>query len=1168
MPDDAVLVLTPVTGGFYFGDVVAGMHREAVRAGLRLVVQQTYDAGTRATAPGDAPTTATPLAWDQVAGAVTVSTAVDRGVVERLRRHGLPVVSASEDVVLPRVPPGGDLASAGLASASPDNAAGTRAAVRHLAEHGHTRIGFVGNLGQADMRERYAGYHEAMLELGLAPDPAHFLATADHGEASGEHAAAGLALLDEPPTAVVCATDRNALGVVAGLARVGLRVPQDVAVVGFDGIEAAAYCVPALTTVDQPFHATGAYAMRLLRALREGRDPDGEPRHPVALVRRSSCGCPGEAVAVREDVVRHDGADDPVGVLRHGLAAALEHADGPAGPEQAVEDALREVAAVVEEALRTGTTPAPARMAAALRSVTDARLLPGGTDRAVGALTAHLTLLAEADEAARAEAAPTEPARTEAAPDEAARQVLRAMLRRMPAVLSHVHAGQYLRRAHGAEAALVEQHDVGVALLGHGAGDPRWLTWMSRTGVRAGVLALWRGDRLVVEGVYDPHRTLRVVAGDASTAACFPSSDVLAAARPEQGEAVYVVPVRARGRDWGVLAVVGSVDDNLRRESYNQWAALLCASFEQEDLARSLRSSEERYALLASAMNEGLWDWDLEGGDINLSARCVALLGLEHVPEPERGAQWARGVHPDDLDGLLADLRRTARTGTTLQEREFRYRGPSDVTWRWLLSRAMPLGAHPAGTGSPRLLGSLSDHTHRKGLEEELRRHASVDPITGLANRRAFLERLTTSVRRATAGTPFAVLFLDLDRFKVINDSLGHQTGDRLLRAVSDRLREAVRPADTAARFGGDEFAVLLDGLPPEHVPAVVQRIREALSRPVEVTGHSLWVTASVGIALSSAGYESAEDVLRDADTAMYDAKVRERGSVSYFDSSMHDAALQHLWLQDQVQRALERQEFEVHYQPIVALAGDDLTRFEALVRWRHPERGLVPPAEFLPLMEETGLVVALGRWLVDRVARDVAGWRRAHAGPVTVSVNLSDREFWDADLVPTTLATLTRHGLGPEHLALEITERVIARSPELADRMVRRFRDAGLSLHIDDFGTGHSSLQTLQRYPVDALKIDRSFVAELADDARSQELVRAVVAMGRALDLDVVAEGVETVEQLRALRAIGCASAQGYLFSRAVPADEARRLLGRPVPALVAEDARRTPPTPDEPVA
>ncbi|WP_449385829.1 putative bifunctional diguanylate cyclase/phosphodiesterase [Cellulomonas soli] len=584
--------------------------------------------------------------------------------------------------------------------------------------------------------------------------------------------------------------------------------------------------------------------------------------------------------------------------------------------------------------------------------------------------------------------------------------------------------------------------------------------------------------------------------------------------RSHAGEVAYVVPVGSPGREWGLLALVGGIDVDSSRETYAHWAALLASAFDQHDLVRAVRQSEERHSLLASAVNEGLWEMDTATNEVIASERALALLGLEHTPAVARTQTWRRGIPPEDLDHLLDTLRRLAAGDLPLAEIEYRYRGPLDADQRWMLARAMPATIGADGRAA-RIFGSMSDISRRKQLEEELRRHAMYDSATGLPNRRTFLDRLRRSVTRAQdEAVPYAVVFLDLDRFKVVNDSLGHQTGDRLLRAVSERLATALRPSDLAARFGGDEFAVLLDGIGPDDVPTVTRRLIEALSRPFDVDGHALWVTASLGVASSAVGYTDPEDVLRDADTAMYHAKTHEPGSAAFFDAEMHQDAVQHLRLQAEVQLALEREEFEVYYQPIVELDDSPVTRFEALVRWNHPTRGLVLPGTFLPLMEETGLVVRLGQMVVDHTCRDLAQWRATYAGPVTVSVNLSDREFWHTGLAQHVNDCLDRHGVPAECLTLEITEGVIARRPGLADQLLRKFHDAGLQLHIDDFGTGHSSLQTLHRYPVDALKIDRSFVHGLADEQQSRELVRAIVAMGRALGLTVIAEGVETRAQ------------------------------------------------------
>ena len=425
-----------------------------------------------------------------------------------------------------------------------------------------------------------------------------------------------------------------------------------------------------------------------------------------------------------------------------------------------------------------------------------------------------------------------------------------------------------------------------------------------------------------------------------------------------------------------------------------------------------------------------------------------------------------------------------------------------------------------------------------------MRENALYDALTGLPNRRLFLDRLERAVALwKRSATPFAVIFLDLDGFKLINDSLGHQMGDRVLNAVGARIERELRAVDTGARFGGDEFAILLHDTNLNDVLMVAHRVQAGLAEVMDLDGHELSIRASLGVATSAIEYSCAEDVLRDADIAMYRAKETERGTVAFFDAAMHAHAVHQQSLHTELRRALDEYQFEVYYQPIVNLASGRTDRFEALVRWRHPARGLLLPDEFLPVMQEAGLIVQLGHWILDEVCRQLAAW-----GPdvVNVAVNVSDREFWHKDLLAWVLQSLKRHDLTADRLTLEITEGVIMRRPEVALRLMREMHAAGLRLHIDDFGTGYSSLETLQRFPVDAFKIDRSFIRGLTTGDRSDELVRFIVAMGKALGLAVVAEGIETNEQLTFLKEIGCVTGQGFLFMPAVTSDRAPDLLGR----------------------
>jgi diguanylate cyclase (GGDEF)-like protein len=435
--------------------------------------------------------------------------------------------------------------------------------------------------------------------------------------------------------------------------------------------------------------------------------------------------------------------------------------------------------------------------------------------------------------------------------------------------------------------------------------------------------------------------------------------------------------------------------------------------------------------------------------------------------------------------------------------------------------------------------------------EERLRHAALYDQLTGLPNRTLFLDRLAEAMRRAARRPDyrFAVLLLDLDGFKVVNDSLGHLAGDRLLQRVAERIHHNVRDTDVAARFGGDEFAVLLDDIGGLDRPnTVAKRIHASLDEPFRLGDDEVVVSSSIGIALSDAGYQNAEDLVRDADTAMYSSKARGKGAHVVFNATMHAKAVDRLRTEAELRRALEQGEFEVHYQPIVRLATGEIVGFEALLRWRHPARGVIPPGEFLGIAEESGLIVPIGRWILRESCRQLYDWIRSGVVPegTQISVNVSNRQFWHGRLIEDVVDCLVATNLEPPCLVVEITESVIMHDVKLAREMLAELRGLRVELHIDDFGTGYSSLGALHQLSIDALKIDRSFVTPLGTDPRSGELARTIVLMGANLGLAVIAEGIETAQQRDYLRDAGCPYGQGYWFSRPVPAAE--------VPALVRE--------------
>jgi len=427
----------------------------------------------------------------------------------------------------------------------------------------------------------------------------------------------------------------------------------------------------------------------------------------------------------------------------------------------------------------------------------------------------------------------------------------------------------------------------------------------------------------------------------------------------------------------------------------------------------------------------------------------------------------------------------------------------------------------------------------RKKAEEQHLYDAFHDALTGLPNRALFMDRLqhviTVSHRRP--GAPYyAVLFLDMDRFKTINDSLGHTIGDLLLIAVGRKMADCIRPGDTVARFGGDEFAILLESISElARAVDVAERVQKKLAAPLDIKGHEVFTSVSIGIALATERYERPEQVLRDADIAMYEAKARGASSYEIFDAEMHANVLDRLQLEADLRGAVDHKEFTLYYQPIMDLSTQRLIGFEALVRWVHPKRGLIYPLEFIPLAEETGLIYPIGEWILREACRELKVLQARYPAqpPLTMSINISSKQFTQQDLVGKLSGFLTETGVDPHTLALEITESMIMENVDAAVKTMNQLRDMGIHLHIDDFGTGHSSLSYLHRFPVDALKIDRSFINRLSADGPNREIITSIVSLANSLHCDVIAEGVEMEHQLSKVRELHCGYGQGFLFAR-----------------------------------
>ena len=717
-----VLVLTPILGGFYFGELLASLTRAISSAGARLVIVKTLHQAPSddSQAPGNF---AIPVAWSQVDGVVSIHSAVEAPFLLKLRESGRPVVLL-----------GGMTAGIDAPGVMPDNRTGTIAAVEHLIGHGHTRIGFVGNLSHGDIRDRFNAYQEALVAHGLECDPAAVFNASDNMDAGGTVAALDFLMSDSRPTAVMVGTDRNALGLMAVLKEAGMVLPDDLAIVAFDNIESSSFAVPSLTSTSQRFDDLGSLAGHLILSAIEGVHVPHEVFTPkaVTLKVRNSCGC-----ADGETISAHP-------VPERSSEIARRHSDGVIAED--LLDALSAADTVLNGATRdagVATIAAVDRLLAPDHSITDADVR--GLVLSLGRLTSrpdalHLVIddvLDHIEHAAPAGAGA-------------------ASVARLTVELWKVKAGEYLRHLQDKELAFIEQYVVDAGMLDSHRTKPHSLEWLAGTHVKAGALALWApaSARNAVEivGTYSAGRALPTLVGTQAPVENFPPADLLDLLDAEDRDICVVVPVRTATRDWGMLAMVGPVESAAMRETYRHWAGMLGAALESQR------------------------------------------------------------------------------------------------------------------------------------LQEEVRKSALYDALTGLPNRRLFLERLTAAVnRRVRSGTPYAVLFLDLDGFKLINDSLGHQMGDRVLAEVGERIGREVRTVDTGSRFGGDEFAVLLEDTDDEGALLVAQRIQTALNAPIDLDGSAVAVGASLGIATSGLNYTSGEEILRDADIAMYKAKAKDTGAIEFF---------------------------------------------------------------------------------------------------------------------------------------------------------------------------------------------------------------------------------------------------------------------------------------------
>ncbi|HEX8341771.1 MAG TPA: EAL domain-containing protein [Tepidisphaeraceae bacterium] len=569
----------------------------------------------------------------------------------------------------------------------------------------------------------------------------------------------------------------------------------------------------------------------------------------------------------------------------------------------------------------------------------------------------------------------------------------------------------------------------------------------------------------------------------------------------------------------------------------------------------ALQQIEERYALAVSGANDGIWDWDIKSDRIYFSTRWKALLGYGESDIGSEPNEWFSRVHADDVVSFRSGIDAHLQGKTDHLHAEHRMLH-KDGTYHWMLCRGVVV-RDAVGTAY-RAAGSLSNISGQKAAEDELRRAARIDKLTGLPNRALVLDRLQNAIERhrRVKETHYAVLFLDFDRFKMVNDCLGHEAGDRLLVEIARRLESTVRTVDsvsheahtcTASRLGGDEFVVLLDGLrAAADAKLVADRILTALCVPYSLGEHEIISTASIGIVTSEYGHEWAEDVLRDADTAMYEAKAAGKGRAVLFDEAMRTRVERKLELENGLRRALEARQFVLHYQPIMSLITGRVEGFEALVRWNHPQYGVISPGEFIPVAEETGLIIPIGAWVFREALRQLAQWWTTFGRDAvpSISVNVSRAQLTLHGL-PELLSKIARdEDVDPSAIHIEVTESAIMADTRHAVEILTRIKAEGFKIDMDDFGTGYSSLSSLHQFPIDVLKIDRSFIVDLDRGRELAAFVNAICLLARNLDITVIAEGVETPEQITMLQSLDCQAAQGYAFARPMPAEKVPEFL------------------------
>jgi diguanylate cyclase (GGDEF)-like protein/PAS domain S-box-containing protein len=558
-----------------------------------------------------------------------------------------------------------------------------------------------------------------------------------------------------------------------------------------------------------------------------------------------------------------------------------------------------------------------------------------------------------------------------------------------------------------------------------------------------------------------------------------------------------------------------------------------------------LQINEARLDSILSSLKDAVWSVDPTTSQfVYLNDTAEKIYGYPIASFFEDSQFWLKIIHPEDLDRVEKAYLSLFNLGSLREE--YRILRPDGET-RWVNNCAHFV--YDANGYLIRMDGLVSDITDQKRAQEQLIHDALHDALTNLPNRSLFMDRIEQTLKHSKRQTQylFAIMFIDLDRFKMINDSLGHAIGDRFLQIISQLLESCLRSQDTVARFGGDEFTVLIDNIQSvDEAIVIADRILNQFLQPIDLANQTIFPSASIGIAISNQDYERGADLLRDADIAMYRAKSLGKGRYALFSREMYETNLKTIQIDHDLRYALERNEFELHYQPIISLSSGKLSAFEALIRWQHPTRGFIPPQEFIPIAEETGLIIAIGDWVLNQACKQMRAWQIAlpQASELKISVNLASQQVREDNILEKLDQVLAETGIEGSSLRLEITESSLMDHGDQTISKLEQLRARNIQLSIDDFGQGYSSLSYLHRFPVNTLKIDRTFVEQMSLGGQNLEIIRTITILAHALNMDVIAEGVETHQQVAILKQLGCEYAQGYFFSRPVTAIAAKEMI------------------------